>query len=437
MNDNLHTFDPDEINLDNHPCFNKEICHDVGRIHLPVAPKCNIQCNYCNRKYDCVNESRPGVTSTTLSPGQALAYVEKVMENRGDIAVVGIAGPGDPMANVEETLKTFELIRERFPKMILCLSTNGLGLTEEITAKLAKLKVSHITITINAVDPEIGAEVYAWARHEKKIYRGERAGALMIERQFEALRWIKRSGMIAKVNSIVIPGVNDEHIQAIAKKAAEIDADIMNCIPLLPTQDTAFEDLPEPDAKMRFRVRMQCGEHMSQMTHCARCRSDAVGKLDEGLNDEAANLLQACSQMPLNPHEHRPYVAVATREGMLVNQHLGEARTFSIFGIDPEDDEEYVCIDQREAPPTGGRTDRWLDVGNMLKDCRAILASAAGPTPKRILKKCGIEIVEMEGMIDAGLNHIFHKESLPPSFARQFESCGKGVTCGGDGMGCG
>ena len=198
MNDNLHTFDPDEINLDNHPCFNKEICHDVGRIHLPVAPKCNIQCNYCNRKYDCVNESRPGVTSTTLSPGQALAYVEKVMENRGDIAVVGIAGPGDPMANVEETLKTFQLIRERFPKMILCLSTNGLGLTEEIVAELAKLKVSHITITINAVDPEIGANVYAWARHEKKIYRGERAGALMIERQFQALRWIKEHGMIAK-----------------------------------------------------------------------------------------------------------------------------------------------------------------------------------------------------------------------------------------------
>jgi nitrogen fixation protein NifB len=433
----IHSFDPESINLDNHPCFNKSICNDVGRIHLPVAPKCNVQCNYCNRKFDCVNESRPGVTSSTLSPGQALAYVEKIMEKRGDIAVVGIAGPGDPMANPEETIETFELIRERFPKMILCLSTNGLGLTREYVSKLAQLKVSHITITINAVDPEIAAEVYAWARHEKRVYRGLKAGELMIERQFEALKWIKESGMIAKVNSIVIPGVNDAHIAEVAERANKVGADIMNCIPLIPTEDTAFEDLPEPDAKMRFRVRMQCGEHMNQMTHCARCRADAVGTLDEGFTKEAQELLQSCAKMPINPHENRPYVAVATREGMLVNQHLGEARVLSIFGPDPEDEDEFVCVETRETPAPGGATDRWLDIGNMLKDCRALLAAAAGPSPKRVLKKCGVEIIEMEGMIDSGLSHIYHKQALPPTLKREFKECAKGVTCGGDGMGCG
>ena len=28
--------------------------------------RCNIQCNYCDRKFDCTNESRPGVTSGVL-----------------------------------------------------------------------------------------------------------------------------------------------------------------------------------------------------------------------------------------------------------------------------------------------------------------------------------------------------------------------------------
>ena len=51
-----------------HPCFDKEARHKNARVHLPVAPKCNIQCNYCNRKFDCVNESRPGVTSSVLTP---------------------------------------------------------------------------------------------------------------------------------------------------------------------------------------------------------------------------------------------------------------------------------------------------------------------------------------------------------------------------------
>ena len=50
------------LDFTKHPCFNPDVKGKFGRVHLPVAPKCNIQCGYCNRKYDCVNESRPGVT---------------------------------------------------------------------------------------------------------------------------------------------------------------------------------------------------------------------------------------------------------------------------------------------------------------------------------------------------------------------------------------
>ena len=82
------------LELARHPCFNEDAKHHFGRLHLPVAPKCNIKCNYCDRKYDCANESRPGVASAMLSPGQALRYVERVMEKEADISVVGIAGPG-------------------------------------------------------------------------------------------------------------------------------------------------------------------------------------------------------------------------------------------------------------------------------------------------------------------------------------------------------
>ena len=47
----------------NHPCYSEEAHHHYARMHVAVAPACNIQCNYCNRKYDCSNESRPGVVS--------------------------------------------------------------------------------------------------------------------------------------------------------------------------------------------------------------------------------------------------------------------------------------------------------------------------------------------------------------------------------------
>ena len=76
-----------------HPCYNQEAHQYYARMHLAVAPSCNVQCNYCNRKFDCVNESRPGVTSRVLSPEEALAKVAYVAAKVPQLSVVGIAGP--------------------------------------------------------------------------------------------------------------------------------------------------------------------------------------------------------------------------------------------------------------------------------------------------------------------------------------------------------
>ncbi len=51
-----------------HPCFGGDHSN-TGRIHLPVAPGCNIKCGFCERRFDCANETRPGVTSKVLTPG--------------------------------------------------------------------------------------------------------------------------------------------------------------------------------------------------------------------------------------------------------------------------------------------------------------------------------------------------------------------------------
>lgn len=60
---------PTEIweKVKNHPCYSEEAHHHYARMHVAVAPACNMQCNYCNRKYDCANESRPGVVSEKLT----------------------------------------------------------------------------------------------------------------------------------------------------------------------------------------------------------------------------------------------------------------------------------------------------------------------------------------------------------------------------------
>ncbi len=62
-----------------HPCYSFDAHQKFARMHLPVVPYCNISCNYCNRKFDCVNESRPGVTSEILTPQAAKKKFDKVI----------------------------------------------------------------------------------------------------------------------------------------------------------------------------------------------------------------------------------------------------------------------------------------------------------------------------------------------------------------------
>lgn len=423
----------EDINIDNHPCFNPGACHSFGRVHLPVAPRCNVSCNFCNRKFDCVNESRPGVTSNIMTPKQALAYTEKVFGTSDKISVVGIAGPGDPFANAVETMDTLALVRQRYPNTILCVASNGLGILPHVPM-LAELKVSHVTITVNGIDPEVVSKVYAWARIDKKVYRGIELGKMIVERQLAAVKALRAHNIIVKINSIIIPGVNDHHIPEISAFAKEHGSEMMNCIPMIPVEDTPFEILGEPDAKMVARVRLQSGQNVKQMLHCARCRADAVGPIGEGIADEFKEILANATQVMHDPS--RPYIAVASLEGALVNQHLGEANRFLIFERTDESESGYQYRELRMAPKPGTGESRWEALGELLKDCRAVLVNAAGDKPKRSLQDTGIQIIEADGMIDDALDYVFNNKALPKRLQNEFKGCGSGVTCKGSGMGC-
>jgi nitrogen fixation protein NifB len=390
------------LNTDRHPCFNVKVKGECGRVHLPVAPKCNIMCNYCNRKYDCVNESRPGVTSAVLKPKQAIAYLERVLEKEPRITVAGIAGPGDPFANPEETMATIRLIRQRFPELLLCLASNGLGLPPYVD-ELAELNVSHVTLTVNAVDPEIGAKIYSWVRDGKVIYRGRAAAEVLLQRQLESIRGLKARGITVKVNTIIIPGINDHHVQAVAEKMVELGVDILNCMPMYPNADTPFGEVPEPQPSLMTGIRREAEKLIPQMHHCTRCRADAVGLLESDRTDEFRGCLSACANA-VPDQADRPYVAVATQEGMLVNLHLGEAPAFQIWG--PQNG-GFQMIEARPAPPPGGGADRWWTMTETLHDCRAVLVSGVGDTPQAILSEAGVTPLVMNGFIEMALQAIY------------------------------
>jgi nitrogen fixation protein NifB len=426
------------MNLEHHPCFNVKAHKTFGRVHLPVAPRCNVQCKFCNRKFDCVNESRPGVTSAVLTPAQAMIYLGAVLQQKPNIAVVGIAGPGDPFANPDETLETLHQVRQRHPEMLLCLASNGLAIGPHLDA-LAALKVSHVTITVNAVDPEIGARIYSWVRDGKRVVRAESGAKILLERQLAAIRGLKARGITVKVNSIIIPGINDGHIETVARRMSALGVDILNCVPYFPSRGSAFEDLPEPSAEMVKTVRAAAGGHLKQMRHCTRCRADAVGLLGEAPSQELMATLQACERLPAEDpageaaiNGARPHVAVASMEGVLVNQHLGEARKLLIYG---RKNGLVELLEARETPPPGGGAQRWAQLADTLDDCATLLVSGVGDSPRRTLVASGLTVLEIEGLIAEAVQAVLEGRSLRHLIKRRRSACAG--ACTGTGGGCG
>ncbi len=383
-----------------------------------------------------MNESRPGVTSRVLQPDQAVAYLSHTLEKHPDIAVAGIAGPGDPFANSAETMETLRLIRARHPHMLLCVASNGLGISPYFD-ELATLKVSHVTVTINALDPEIGGQIYAWVRDNKKPLRGTEAASCLIGRQLEAVKELSARGVVVKVNSIIIPGINSDHIPEIAKCVAGLGATIMNAMPLEPVEGSGFGHLPRPDGLMISSVRLQSGQHLRQMTHCARCRADAAGKIGEELSaDQMRTLADFAAFRPgKEGAAARTRIGVISMEGALVNQHLGEAGRVLIYEKGENGVPKFVEL--RRTPSPGNGDARWKELGDMLSDCSHLLVGACGPSPRKILEKEGLTIVEMEGLIEEGLEAVLNGKPIPPPMRREFSGCGAGVTCRGTGTGCG
>ena len=261
----------DEL-TDKHPCFALGKKGQTGRIHLPISPTCNIECKFCDRKINDY-ENRPGVASTVIKPKEAIDVIRRSLEVCPDITVAGIAGPGDTLAS-DHALETFALIKKEFPDLIKCMSTNGLLLPEKAD-KIIETGIDSLTVTVNAVEPEIEAKLNSGIIYHGVHYTGVEAAEILIKNQLEGIKKVSSAGITIKVNTVLVPGINDEHIEKIAKTVSEAGASIYNIIPLIPQHELSNCRAPtciEIDA-----ARQKAEKYIDVFRHCQRCRADAVG----------------------------------------------------------------------------------------------------------------------------------------------------------------
>ncbi|MBP2444267.1 nitrogenase cofactor biosynthesis protein NifB [Rhizobium leguminosarum] len=364
----LNAIDPAIIDrIKDHPCFSRGAHLYFARMHLAVAPACNIQCNYCNRKYDCANENRPGVASDRLTPDQALRLAMAVASEVPQLSVVGIAGPGDACYDWKKTKATLAAIGREIPDIKLCISTNGLALPEHVD-ELANMNVGHVTITINMVDPSIGTKIYPWIFHHGRRYNGIDAARILHERQMLGLEMLTERGILTKVNSVMIPGVNDQHLVEVNKWVKDRGALIHNVVPLISeTSQGTFYSLngqrcPTPSELNALRDRLEGGTMV--MRHCRQCRADAVGLLSDERASEFT-LDQLPAEASYDSGKRRAYreliererqgqtsetrdaitavvsarsdapllIAVTTKGEGLINEHFGHAHEVHIYSV--------------------------------------------------------------------------------------------------------
>ena len=255
----------------NHPCFGNGRA-TVGRIHLPVCPGCNIACRFCERSLNDT-ENRPGVTAHVLKPAETIPLIKKALEISPEIRVAGIAGPGDTLAS-NNALKTFRLIGKEFPQLIKCMSTNGLLLAER-AKEIINAGIDSLTVTVNAVDPEIEARLNDYIIWHGKKIEGAEGAKILIENQLAGIRKIAEAGITVKVNTVLVPRINGAHIAEIARAVAEAGAKKYNIIPLIPTAKLADE--PAPTCQEIHAARAAASQYIQLFLHCNHCRADAVG----------------------------------------------------------------------------------------------------------------------------------------------------------------
>ena len=255
-----------------HPCYSEKAHFKTARIHLPVAKKCNIQCNFCNRKIDKC-EYRPGVASCITTPTEALERVEKTLKEMDNVKVVGIAGPGEPLFN-EETFETLKLVQEKFPDLVRCVASNGLLLAEKAD-ELKELGVNTATVTINSIDPEVGGKIYSWVRYNGTTYKEEEGAKILIKNQLKGVEKASENGLVVKINTVLIPDINMGQIKEIAKQTYERGAVLMNIIPMIPLYK--FENLEPPTCDDLKEARDLATEYLPQFRLCRQCRADAIG----------------------------------------------------------------------------------------------------------------------------------------------------------------
>jgi nitrogen fixation protein NifB len=240
--------------------------------------------------------------------------------------------------------------------------------------------------------------------------------------------------VLVKVNSVLIPGVNDEHLIEVNREVKKRGAFLHNIMPLISEAEhgTVFGLAGQrgPTAQELKAVQDACMGGANLMRHCRQCRADAVGLLGEDRSDEftpakvdqmevvydlekrRAHQQQVEAQRQAQHEAKRAalekaqredgagadlkvLVAVATKGHGKVNLHFGHATEFQVFEVSHS---AVMFVGHRRVDHYcqggWGEDEQLPSIVQAINDCHAVLVAKIGACPRDELLAAGIEPVD-------------------------------------------
>jgi nitrogen fixation protein NifB len=310
------------------------------------------------------------------------------------------------------------------------LSTNGLALPDHVD-EIQDMNIDHVTLTINMVDPQVGTAIYPWVFYKHKRWTGLDAAKILHERQMQSLEMLSERKILVKVNSVMIPGINDDHLVEVNKVVKQKGA--------FPVHGTHYGLTGQrgPRAMELKALQDKLSDGTKLMRHCRQCRADAVGLLGEDRGQEftmehvpegvsynpdkrdayrevvareRGEHIEAKKQVQAEINQDKGFasflVAIATKGGGRINQHFGHAKEFQVYEVTAQGI-QFIGHRKVDQYCQGGWGEEvTLDgVIQSLEGVSVVLCSKIGDCPKESLAKAGIEVTDTfaHEWIEAGI----------------------------------
>jgi len=222
-----------------------------GKVTLYLPTCSNVGNNYCDGKF---LKDTPGIIKIS-SAKDATKSLRATAQSDPRLRVVTLTSSGDPLGS-ETAFEVLEAIQKEFPHFTRCVVTDGLLLPRKLY-RLQEVGVSAVILNVNAVDSDVGAQIYSSVSLNGTTLGGKEAFEVLSINQLEGLRNAADAGLLVEVNATYIPGVNSEHLVMVARIAKSLGASVVNVTPLYSPR---FEGVNMPSSAEMAQIRRDCAD---------------------------------------------------------------------------------------------------------------------------------------------------------------------------------